>query len=80
MEARLCYIGHGVMENRSGLEVDAQLTLVSGHAERLPALAMIERAADRPVTLSDDKGYNAAPRRCQEPAHPQAHRGSVRVD
>ena len=30
MEARLCYIGHGLMENRSGLLVDARLTLVSG--------------------------------------------------
>src|SRR6516225_3276033 len=35
MEARLCYIGHGLMENRSGLIVDARLTRVSGHAERL---------------------------------------------
>ena len=38
MEARLCFIGHGLMENRSGLIVDAQLTRVSGHAERLAAL------------------------------------------
>src|SRR6266851_4023325 len=34
MEARLCFIGHGLMENRSGLIVDARLTRVSGHAER----------------------------------------------
>ena len=34
MEARLCYIGNGLMENRSGLIVDARLTRVSGHAER----------------------------------------------
>ena len=38
MEARLCFIGHGLMENRSGLIVDARLTRVSGHAERLAAL------------------------------------------
>jgi len=25
MEARLCFIGHGLMENRSGLLVDARL-------------------------------------------------------
>jgi hypothetical protein len=37
MEAKLCYIGHALMENRSGLFVDARLTLVSGHAERLAA-------------------------------------------
>ena len=42
MEAKLCFIGHGLMENRSGLIVDARLTRVSGHAERLAALAMIE--------------------------------------
>jgi hypothetical protein len=35
MEAKLCFIGHGLMENRSGLIVDARLTRVSGHAERL---------------------------------------------
>lgn len=62
MEARLCYIGHGLMENRSGLLVDARLTLVSGHAERLAAIDMIEPVADRPaaVTLGADKSYDAA--------------------
>ena len=62
MEARLCYIGHGLMENRSGLLVDARLTLVSGHAERLAALDMIEPVAERPVavTLGADKSYDAA--------------------
>ncbi len=62
MEARLCFIGHGLMENRSGLIVDARLTRVSGHAERLAALEMIETWADRPraVTLGADRGYDAA--------------------
>src|SRR5580658_1780901 len=62
MEARLCFIGHGLMENRSGLLVDARLTRVSGHAERLAALDMIEVLANRPraVTLGADKGYDAA--------------------
>ena len=62
MEAKLCFIGHGLMENRSGLIVDARLTRVSGHAERLAALDMIEGVADRPraVTLGADKGYDAA--------------------
>ena len=62
MEAKLCFIGHGLMENRSGLIVDARLTRVSGHAERLAALAMIEPWADRPraITLGADKGYDAA--------------------
>jgi transposase len=62
MEAKLCFIGHGLMENRSGLIVDARLTRVSGHAERLAAIEMIEGFADRPraITLGADKGYDAA--------------------
>jgi transposase len=62
MEARLCFIGHGLMENRSGLIVDARLTRVSGHAERLAALDMIQHVANRlrAVTLGADKGYDTA--------------------
>jgi transposase len=62
MEAKLCFIGHALMENRSGLIVDTRLTRVSGHAERLAALDMIERFAERPraITLGGDKGYDAA--------------------
>lgn len=60
--AKLCFIGHGLMENRSGLIVDCRLTLVSGHAERLAALEMIEAHAGRAkaITLGADKGYDAA--------------------
>src|ERR1700757_3071952 len=62
MEARLCFIGHGLMENRSGLIIDARLTRVSGHAERLAALDMVQHRADRPraVTLGADRGYDCA--------------------
>jgi hypothetical protein len=62
MEAKLCYIGHTLMENRNGLLVDARLTRVSGRAERLAALDMIEPRADRAeaVTLGGDKGFDAA--------------------
>jgi len=61
MEARLCFIGHGLMENRSGLIVDARLTRVSGHAERLAALDMIGPLGERshPITLGADKAYDA---------------------
>jgi transposase len=60
-EAKLCFIGHGLMENRSGLVVDACLTLADGHAERVAALHMIEPRADRPtaITLGADRGYDA---------------------
>jgi transposase len=62
MEARLCFMGHALMENRSGLLVDTCLTKADGHAERVAALAMIELRADRPaaVTLGADRGYDAA--------------------
>jgi transposase len=60
-EAKLCFIGHALMENRNGLVVDACLTPADGHAERIAALAMIEPRADRPkaVTLGADKAYDA---------------------
>ena len=59
-EARLCFMGHGLMENRYGLLVDACLTQANGHAERMAALAMIEPHADRPgrITLGADKAYD----------------------
>src|SRR3954452_225039 len=62
MEARLCFLGHALMENRSGLLVDGCLKPADGHAERFAALAMMEPRADRPVaiTLVADKGYDAA--------------------
>ncbi len=61
-EAKLCFIGHGLMENRSGLLVDACLTRADGHAERVAALHMIEPRADWPrrVTLGGDKNFDAA--------------------
>jgi transposase len=60
-ETKLCFIGHGLMENRHGLVVDACLTLADGHAERVAALHMIEPRADRPkaITLGADKAYDA---------------------
>ena len=59
-EAKLCFMGHGLMENRHGLLVDACLTLADGHAERVAALHMIEPLADRPrrITLGADKAYD----------------------
>lgn len=59
-EAKLCFMGHGLMENRHGLLVDACLTPADGHAERVAALHMIEPLADRPrrITLGADKGYD----------------------
>jgi len=60
MEAKLCFIGHALMENRHGIFVETRLTRVSGHAERLAALDMIEPYADRAeaITLGGDKGFD----------------------
>jgi transposase len=59
-EAKLCFIGHALMENRHGLVVDTCLTQADGHAERVAALHMIEPHADRPqaITLGADKAYD----------------------
>jgi transposase len=59
-EAKLCFMGHALMENRNGLVIDACLTEANGHAERIAALHMIEPRADRPtaITLGADKAYD----------------------
>src|SRR5271165_7010585 len=59
-EAKLCFMGHALMENRNGLVVDDCLTEANGHAERIAALHMIEPRADRPtpITLGADKAYD----------------------
>jgi hypothetical protein len=48
MEAKLCFIGHGRMENRCGLIVDARLTRVSGQC-RTPGSARHGAAPRRPT-------------------------------
>lgn len=60
-EAKLCFLGHGLMENRHGLLVDACLTAADGHGERNAALHMIETRAERPkaITLGADKAYDS---------------------
>ena len=62
MEAKLCFIGQGLMENHSGLIVDTRLTRVSGHAERLAALDTVGYVANRlcAITLAVDRGDDAA--------------------
>jgi hypothetical protein len=36
-EAKLCYMGHALMENRNGLVVDGCLSRADGHAEHIAA-------------------------------------------
>jgi transposase len=57
--AKLCYIGHALMENRSGLAVDGGVSLASGTAERDSALALVDRRGNRQrITLGADKAYD----------------------
>ena len=58
-EARLCYLGHLVTENRNGLVIDTRLTLASGTAERDAAITMMEcKPTGKRVTLGGDRGYD----------------------
>ncbi len=65
--ARLCYMGHALMENRSGLIVAGMATEANGRAERAAALALIDRrrsatgAGRRRITLGADKAYDVTP-------------------
>ena len=59
--AKLCHMGHLLMENRHGLIVDALLTQATGTAEREAALTMLERLEGRHrITLGADKAYDVA--------------------
>jgi len=61
--AMLCFMGHALMENRSGLIVQADLTRADGTAERRAALDMIHAhspGSTRKLTLGADKGYDSA--------------------
>ena len=60
-EAKLCFMGHALMENRSGLVVDSRLTQATGTAERNAALEMIEDVpGTKQITLGADRGYDVA--------------------
>ena len=58
-EAKLCYAGHVVMENRNGLAVDGKITKATGTAERKAALDMLDDlAGHKRVTVGTDKAYD----------------------
>lgn len=58
--ATLCYAGHLLMENRSALIVDAELTIADGYAERATAVEMLSRLPKmaRRRTIAADKAYD----------------------
>jgi transposase len=60
-EAKLCFMGHALTENRHGLVVQADTTEANGTAERQAALEMIDGHApgtSNRLTLGADKAYD----------------------
>ena len=58
-EAKLCYLGHVLMENRHGLVVDTRVTQATGTAERDAALAMAAAIpGQHRITLGAEKNYD----------------------
>ena len=59
--AKLCYMGHALMENRHGLAVGGGVSQASGTAERDKALELVEGPRGRRrrrITLGADKAYD----------------------
>jgi transposase len=61
-EARLCYMGHALMENRNGLAVAGSVTHASGTAERRASEAMLKNKAkgSQRITVGEDKAYDTS--------------------
>jgi transposase len=58
--ARLCFAGHVLMEHRSGLAVDVEVTQTVGMTEWEAAVEMLDRCASggRRKTVAGDRGYD----------------------
>jgi transposase len=57
-EARLCYMGHVLTENRNGLVVDVAVTKATGTAEEEAGLELLGRQKRGRRTVGADKGYD----------------------
>lgn len=59
--AKLCYMGHALMENRHGLVVGGRVSSATGTAEREEALQLIDgHRRGRRITLGADKAFDVA--------------------
>ncbi|EQD27484.1 transposase IS4 family protein, partial [mine drainage metagenome] len=57
--AKLAYLGHTRMENRTGLMVDAEVSQADGYGERETAQKLLtRRPGKRRQTVGADKGYD----------------------
>lgn len=61
-EAKLCYMGHALMENRNGLAIAGTVTPANGTAERRASEAMLKKKAksSRRITVGEDKAYDTS--------------------
>jgi hypothetical protein len=58
-EAKLCFIGHVVMENRNGLAVGGRITRATGTTEAKEALGLLEDIPRKGcITVGGDKGFD----------------------
>lgn len=58
-EAKLCFMGHALTENRNGLVVDATVTEATGRAEWSAAIELLSKQSRRSHrTVGADKGYD----------------------
>lgn len=59
-EAKLCFMGHALMENRNALLVGIRVTAASGTAEREAALDLLDEQLEgnRRITMGADRGYD----------------------
>jgi transposase len=60
-EAKLCFAGHVLMENRNGLVAEVRVTEANGTCERTAALEMMRGRGGSGVTLGADAGYTTGP-------------------
>jgi transposase len=58
-EAKLCFTGHALMENRNGLVVNACVTRATGTCEREAAIEMLEEIpGEHQASVGADKAYD----------------------
>ena len=70
-EAKLCYMGHALMENRNGLAVGGTVTEANGTAERRASEALLKKKAkgSKRITVGEDKAYDASDHVCGAAPH-----------
>ena len=61
-EAKLCYSGHALMENRNGLLMNFIIETADGYAERGSAIAMVDESVpqNKRITLGVDKAFDTS--------------------